>query len=92
VELVVVPRTAELQAAEDVLSLALVALVSENMPAVYPAMVRDHMRINFRIDDDVVSVQRHAPQDFIVCFHRREDLEAVLGTPVAREAAPFTLI
>jgi hypothetical protein len=62
------------------------------MPAVYPAMVRDHMRINFRIDDDVVSVQRHAPQDFIVRFRHREDLEAVLGTPVAREAAPFTLI
>lgn len=87
-----VPRSAELQAAEDALSLALVAMVGGTKPAVSLAMVRDYVRINFGIVDDAVSMLRHAPQDFIVRFRRREDLEAVLGTPVAREAAPFTLI
>lgn len=92
VELVVVPRSAELQAVEDALSLALVALVGGTRPLVSPAMVRSYLCNHFGITDDDVSVLRHAPQDFIVRFRRREDLEVVLVTPVAREATPFTLI
>ena len=88
----VVPRSAKLQVAKDALSLALVALVGGTRPAVSPMMVCDYLCIHFGIIDDAVSVLRHAPQDFIVCFHRWEDLEAVLGTPVVREATPFTLI
>jgi hypothetical protein len=55
-------------------------------------MVRDYLRIHFGIVGDAISVQRHDPQDFIVRFSYTEDLEVVLGTPVAREGASFSLI
>ena len=42
-ELVVVPRTPAIQAAEDALSLALLALVVGTRPAVTPAMVLAHL-------------------------------------------------
>lgn len=71
---------------------ALVTLVGGNKPTVSSAMVRDHPRINFGIVDVAVFVQRHAPYDFIVYFRHREDLEAMLSTPVARKVASFTLI
>jgi len=91
--LVIVPRTAEIQAAEDALSLALVALVGGTRPPVTPAMVREHLRDQFNIEDDAMSVLRHAPEDFIVRFRSRDDLERVLNSrppPVA--ASPFVLL
>jgi hypothetical protein len=38
-----------------------------------------------------MTICRHVPEDFLVCFSRREDLETVLGTP-SDNGAPFTLI
>ena len=93
VELVIVPCTTEIQAAEDALSLALVALVGGTRPPVTPAMVREHLRDQFNIEDDVMSVLWHAPEDFIVRFRSRDDLERVLNSrppPVA--ASPFVLL
>lgn len=43
-ELVVVLRSDELEVAEDMLSLALVALVGGTRPLVTPTMVREHLR------------------------------------------------
>lgn len=93
VELVIVPRSAEIQAAEEALSLALVAMVAGTRPPVTPAMVRDHLRTRFDIPDDAMLVQRHAPEDFIVRFSRLEDLERVLRSrPPSGGAAPFMLL
>ena len=85
----VVPRSAEIQAAEDALSLALVAMIGGTKPSVTPAMVREHLGSRFLIDDADMSVLRHAPEDFIVRFSRREDLERVLHTPSPEGASPF---
>lgn len=90
-ELVVVRRTPALQAAEDALSLALLTLVVGTRPAVSPAMVRDHLAGFFGITEDRVSVRRTRPDDFIVRFERREDLELVLSTPHPAGAPPFVL-
>jgi hypothetical protein len=79
--MVVVQRTPALQAAEDQLSLALLALVLGTRPLVSPAMVLDHLRDHFNIAEDLVSVRRTRPDDFIVRFSRREDLERVLAAP-----------
>jgi hypothetical protein len=60
-ELVVLPRTAELQAAEDALSLALVATVGGMRPPVSTAKVREHLAVEFGIAEESVSVRRHVP-------------------------------
>ena len=91
VELVIVPRSAEIQAAEDALSLALVAMNGGARPPVTLAMVREHIRRCFLIDDADMSVLRHAPEDFIVRFSHREDLEWVLHVPPPEGASPFFL-
>lgn len=58
-EMVVVPRTAAMQEAEDTLaSLALLARVVGTRPPVSPAMVREFLRDSFGIVDDLVSVRR----------------------------------
>lgn len=90
VEVVVVPWSDELQAVEDALSLALVALIGGTRPSVTTAMVRDHLRTRFNVDDAAMSVMRHAPEDFIVRFSHREDLEWVLHAP-PEGSAPFSL-
>lgn len=87
-DLVVVPRSHELEAAERDLRLALVALVAGNRPPVSPAMVTDYLSTFLGITD--VSVHRHEPEDFIVRFARHEDRELVLRSAVPN--APFTLI
>ncbi|CAD6234865.1 unnamed protein product [Miscanthus lutarioriparius] len=83
-------RTPELQAAEDALSMALLALLVGTRPVVTPTMVLDHLEEHFGIPDDRVSVRRTRPNDFIVRFSRREDLERVLSA-APPERAPFTL-
>jgi len=89
--LVVVPRTALLQATEDELSsLALVAMVVGRRPPISPAMVRAHLLESFGLGDDQVFVRRFWQDDFIVRFSRREDLDDVLGTPPLSVGA-FTL-
>lgn len=87
-DIVVIPQNARLVAAEAALSLALVAMIGGTRPAVTTALVREHLRTCFGITE--VSVSRHVPQDFIVRFASRDDLELVLGTPVL--GGPFTLI
>jgi hypothetical protein len=53
-------------------------------------MMMHHLREYFGIVDEHVSVRRTRPDDFIVRFSRREDLERVLATP-SPEGAPFAL-
>lgn len=86
VELIVVPRSAEIQAVEDALSLALVAMIGGTRPSVTPVMVRDHLRSHFQIDDAAMSVLRH-----IVHFSPWDDLERVLRTPPPKGSPPFML-
>lgn len=70
VEVVVVPRSDEINAVKNALSLALVGLVDGTRPSVTPAMVHEHLRVDFGVDDAAMSIMRHAPEDFIVCFSR----------------------
>jgi len=91
VELVVVPRSAAIQEAEDFLSSsALVALVVGTRPSVTPAMVLSCLHEFFGIAVGSVSVRRTAPDDFIARFDRADDLQLVLSTPWPA-AAPFAL-
>ncbi|CAD6268541.1 unnamed protein product [Miscanthus lutarioriparius] len=56
-------------------------------------MVRKHLRDQFNIEDDAMSVLRHALEEFIFHFRSRDDLERVLNSrppPVA--ASPFVLL
>lgn len=89
-EFVVVPRSSELQAAEDELGQALVALVGGTRPPVSPTMVRQFLSDRFGVAGDDVRVRRHDPKDFVVWFRRREDRDRVLGTPAV--GAQFSLI
>jgi hypothetical protein len=77
--LVVVPRTPALLAAEDALLLALLVLVLGTRPAVTPAMMLHHLQEHFGIAGNQVTVRRTRPDDFIVRFSQREDLERVLS-------------
>lgn len=77
-ELVVVPWTPAIQAAEDALSLALLALVVGTRSAVTPAMVLAHLVERYGVMDGRVTMRRTRPDDFIVRFSHREDLEMVL--------------
>jgi hypothetical protein len=77
-----VPRSVELEAAELELGSALVALVASTRPPVSPAMVRSYLATLFGLGDDLVSVRRHDPEDFIVRFARHEDRERVLHSVV----------
>lgn len=79
-QLVVVPRTARLQAAKDMLlSSALLALVLGTRPAVTPAAVTLHLAEFYGISEDRVSVCRTTPDDFIVRFRQVADLELVFN-------------
>jgi hypothetical protein len=86
----VVPRTPALQAAEDALSNALLALVLGTRPPVSPAMILHHLQEHYGIAADRVTVRRTRPDDFIVRFNRQEDLELVLANQ-RPAGAPFTL-
>lgn len=89
--MVVVQRTPALQAAEDQLSLALLALVLGTRPLVSPAMVLDHLRDHFNIAEDLVSVRRMRPDDFIVRFSRREDRPFSNTSPHKHCFVPLTM-
>jgi hypothetical protein len=75
------PRSPSIQAAEDALSMALLALVLGTRPLVSPTMMLQHLSDHYGVDGDNVTVRRTRPDDFIVRFSRREDLDRVLGSP-----------
>lgn len=87
-QMVVLPCTSTLQAADDALALALVALVVCTRPPVSTTMMVDHLQEVYGIECGTVSVHRYRPEDFIVCFSRLEDMEVVLGTPTPDDS-PF---
>jgi hypothetical protein len=70
-----------LQAAENALGLALVAMVGGTRPAVSPPMVAAYLLEHFDIRPGEAEVRRHDPEDFIVRFRRREDRDRVLAAP-----------
>ncbi|CAD6264873.1 unnamed protein product [Miscanthus lutarioriparius] len=90
IEVVVVPHSDEINATETTLSLALVTLVGGTRPSVMPAMVREHLWVGFGVNDAAMPVMRHAPEDFIVRFSHRVDLERVLAA-TSDGLAPFML-
>lgn len=86
---VVVSRSAELQASEDALGFALVAMVGGTRPAVSPAMVATYLLEHFDIMAREAVIRRHDPEDFIVRFRRREDRDRVLASPPGGALLPL---
>ena len=76
--LVVVPRTEAIQAAEEALDNALVAMVGGTRPDVTTGMVYTSLFNHFDITADEVDVRRHAPEDFVARFRHRADRDRVL--------------
>jgi hypothetical protein len=81
-EMIVVPRSTELEEAEAGLRLALVAVVADTRLTVSTAMISMYLNTFFGFDRTAFSVQRHAAEDFIVRFARQQDLQVVLQTVV----------
>lgn len=74
-QLVVVPRTPALQAAEDAMSFALLAVVLGTTE-----MLAHYLQEYYGVDGDHASVRRTRPDDFVVRFTNMEDLERVLSS------------
>jgi hypothetical protein len=70
-ELVIVPCTPAIQAVEDTLSMALLALVLGMCPLVTPAMMLQHLCNHYDITEDLITVCRTWPNDFIIRFSRQ---------------------
>lgn len=88
-ELVVIPRSAELQHAEDALGLALVATVGGTRPPVSPDMVSHFLLERFGIPQLDAVVSRHDPEDFVVRFRRSADRNRVLAAPPGGALLPL---
>lgn len=86
-QLVVVPRSAALQATKDALSLV---LVLGTRPTVTPAAMLHYLQEFYGITEDRISIRRTKPNDFIVRFARQEDLDLVLNH-LCLVGAPSTL-
>jgi hypothetical protein len=77
--LIVIPRSAEIQAAEGALGQALVAMVGGTRPAVSTAMVSSYLFERFGITSLEADVRRHDPEDFVVRFRHQVDHDRVLA-------------
>ena len=75
---VVVPRSVQIQAAEDDLERALTATVGGTRPVVSVAEVQDYLRRRFALNDDEFDVKHHYPEDFVVRFRHGVDRQRVL--------------
>ena len=89
-EFIVIPWSAELQAAKDVLGLALVAVVGGTRPTVSPAMVSRYLLERFDMTTYDTEVSRHDLEDFVVRFRCWEDRDHVLAAPMM--GAPLPLV
>jgi hypothetical protein len=85
--LVVVPRSAGLQAAED--SLRLVANVAGTRLQVSTTMLREHLQQHFGLQEEEFDVRRHFPEDFVVRFRHGADQDRVLHS---RRASALPLV
>lgn len=66
-EIVVIPRPAELNATDEALfSLALVTVVGGNRPTVSPAEVWGQLESFYHIAQESFTVSRYAPEDFLL--------------------------
>lgn len=88
-ELVVVPRSVELQAAEDALGLALVVMVGGARPPVSPAMVSHYLFERFGLLYEDTDIRCHDPEDFVVRFRRDVDRDRVLAAPLMGPLLPL---
>lgn len=77
---VVVPRSAAIQAAEDALSVALVAIVTGTRPRVSTLDIYEALQNRFSISRANVDVRGHEPEDFLVRFRHGEDRDRVLAS------------
>lgn len=87
-EIVVVPRSAELEAAEEVLSRAFIAVVGGTRPMVTVAMVHQQLSAHYGIADESFSVRWHMPEDFIVLFDNRLDRAGCSAVPCYPPPSP----
>lgn len=92
IEMVIIPRSAEIDAVEEALSsLALVAMVGGIRPPVSPTDVSDQLSSFYNLPADVFSISRYALEDFLVRFNNRDDHEDILRVSVPI-GTPFFLI
>lgn len=92
-ELVIIPRDEWLNAAEEELSIALVALVGRTRPETTTQEVRDQLITWYAIEEDKFTISRYYPEDFLVRFQRIEDVDKVLVTyPPRKQEAAFHLL
>jgi hypothetical protein len=70
--------------------MALLALVLGMCPLVTPAMMLQHLCNHYGIAEDLITVRRMWPDDFIIRFSRQQDLDHVLGSPEP-QGAPFVI-
>ncbi|CAD6229522.1 unnamed protein product [Miscanthus lutarioriparius] len=87
---VVIPRSTEIQAAEDALELALVGLVGGTRPVVSTATVYNFLYSEFELTMNDVQLRRHHPEDFIARFRRRADRDRVLASRPGGYLLPLT--
>ncbi|CAD6267417.1 unnamed protein product [Miscanthus lutarioriparius] len=87
---VVIPRSTEIQAAEDALELALVGLVGGTRLVVSTATVYSFLYSQFELTMNDVELRRHHPEDFITHFRRRADHDRVLASRPGGYLLPLT--
>ena len=86
----VIPRSTEIQAAEDAFELALVGLVGGTRPVVSTATVYSFLYSEFELTMNDVELRRHHPEDFIARFRRRADRDRVLASRPGGYLLPLT--
>lgn len=77
-EIIVIPRSTEIEEAEKELSRALVALIGGMRPEVTTVMVRRHLRDHYGLLEESITVCCHVPEDFLMTFTSRHDCDMVL--------------
>ncbi|CAL5033832.1 unnamed protein product [Urochloa decumbens] len=91
VEFCIIPWSASIEANEQALGSALVAMVAGTRPVVSPAQVELFMSEHFELGRDDVEVRLYRPDDFLLVFRRRTDADRVLhADPPASSAFRLT--
>nr|AWA45122.1 UPI0001A88450 related cluster [Saccharum spontaneum] len=88
-EIVVIPRTVELSTTEEALSS--LALVAMNSAIGVSGRCSSHLESFYHISSEEFTVSRYAPEDFLVRFIAREDLENVVHALMPLNT-PFYLV
>ncbi|CAL4898611.1 unnamed protein product [Urochloa decumbens] len=90
VEICVIPWSPVIEANEQALGSALVAMVAGTRPEVSSAQVELYLLDHFHLGSEDAEVRRYSPDDFLIVFRRRIDADRVLHAEHPANAA-FTL-